>query len=97
MSILDTTRETQTRVDDEVINATPTFAPGATATATTSPATRIARDVTTSRAARFLAALRHSGFSSRDRALMAAEPAIYEEYRASLARRETAREMARGN
>lgn len=87
MSILDTTRENETRLNHEVELASMPSMPSPTSDDVVAPAR--ARRIT-----RFLAALRQSDFSARDRALLA-EPAIYEEYRASLARQETAREMSR--
>ena len=96
MSILDARHEDLHQVVSDVeldtVTTSSTSAPSAT------PAARD-REVTTaptpSRLSRFVTALRHSHFSARDRALLA-EPAIYEEYRASLARHEVAREMSRG-
>ena len=94
MSILDTTRENETLADHE---ADVTSAPAAVSQApTAAPAIQVVSEVRVSRVARFLIALRHANVSARDRALLS-EPAIYEEYRASLARQEMAREMARRN
>ena len=95
MSILDTRHEDRPQVagDRELETVTTATTSASKATAAVS-----VREVTTaptqSRLARFVTALRHSHFSARDRALLA-EPAIYEEYRASLARHEVARELSR--
>jgi len=92
MSILDTTRENRTLIDHEVDHKVArNEAP--TRTTSTSPS-RVTRQERPRHVSRFFAALRPRGFSARDRALLA-EPAIYQEYRASLARQEMAREMSR--
>ncbi|MBW4029344.1 MAG: hypothetical protein HIU57_01540 [Acidobacteria bacterium] len=87
MSILDTPRNDLTTVDRA------TVAPSAITPATTR--NRVERPATSSRVARFLSALRHSNLSARDRALLGEQPAIYEEYRASRARHETAEGRSR--
>ena len=92
MSILDTTRENETLANHEAdVVSTPAAVSQAP---TTSPAIQVVPAARVSRVARFLTALRHGNVSARDRALLS-EPAIYEEYRASLARQEMARELTR--
>jgi len=96
MSILDTRHEDRHQVTGDVELETVTRATTSESNATAAVRVReVTIAPTQSRLSRFVSALRHSHFSARDRALLA-EPAIYEEYRASLARHEVAREMSRG-
>ena len=92
MSILDATRENETLGTHEGdVISTPV---ADSQTPPTSPAAQVVPAARVSRVTRFLTALRHGSVGARDRALLN-EPAIYEEYRASLARQDLARELAR--
>ena len=96
MSILDTRHDIRHQVAGDVeLETVTTATTGESNTTTAARVREVTSEPTPSRLSRFVTALRHSHFSARDRALLA-EPAIYEEYRASLARHEAAREMSRG-